>query len=237
MTIMLGNADITNVRLGSTKVDKVMLGEQLVWPTETTTPFTLGAIHWLPFTNSPTEDIGTAPVVWNTYQSPTVSDGALVTGRVRFPTNTTYNPLNGSAVTGWMNVQSPPSYFAAKTLSATANYSELAVATKSGGNLRFGFRRGAGAMQEVVTGVATPGTWVFVAVMMEPTGTGDIWRYRAYINDVEVVNSTYDAGTQGSAPYPSAEFDADRALLDEAAVYNRALTASEVASLVAAGRS
>lgn len=231
MTIMLGNADTTNVRMGSTKVDKVMLGEQLVWPTETTTPFTLGAIHWLPFTNSPTEDIGTAPAVWNTYQSPTISDGALVSGRVRYPTNSTYDPANGSTVTGWVRNTATGIPYGDPPLSATASFSEISFWANSAGAARWRFRRGGAGAQTIIAGTVPDG-WAFIAACMEPV-SGTTWRYRAYINGTEALNNTYDAGTQHAVTFNSAEFRAASADISDAAIYNRALTASEVASLFA----
>lgn len=197
-------------------------------------PATLGAIHWLPFTNSPTENLGSSGGVWQEYQTPSVSGGALTTGTVRNPSPNPYNPTSGSAFTAWLNtthtnnsVQSP--------IQVKASYSELSFGFNgSTRQARWDFRRGSDIGPAVTAGTVPTG-WTSVAACMEPV-SGTTWRYRGYINGSEVVNATYNAGTQHPVTSTSAVMNAYSAQLDDIAIYNRALTAQEIVSLYQLGR-
>ena len=168
------------------------------------------------------------------YGTPTVSGGALVSGLVRYPANSTYDPTNGSTVTGWVRNTSTSNFHGDKPLSATASFSEISFAANSAGSAQWVFRRGGAGAQTITTGTV-PDEWAFIAACMEPV-SGTTWRYRAYINGTEVLNDTYNAGTQHAVTFNSATFDATRADVSDAAIYNRALTATEIADLHNAGR-
>lgn len=197
-------------------------------------PATLGAVHWLPFTNSPTEDIGTSPGVWGTNGTMTVSGGALTSGMVRNPSPSTYTPIQGCAFTCWL-VPTDTSSFANTVPNVFAENSILSMSyVGTSRAVSWQFRRGANVPQRPTAGTLTTG-WNFVAGCMEPV-SGTTWRYRGYINGTEVVNATYDAGTQGTVSFRYPSIDAAYAQVDDFAVYNRALTAAEVTSLHQLGR-
>lgn len=235
MSLQFAPTKIGAMQYNGVTIGEAMYNGQIVWSAaQPVTPFTLGAIHWLPFTDSPTEDIGTSPATWSTYQSPTISDGALVSGRVRYPSNSTYDPSNGSTVTGWVRNTSTAITYGDPPLSATASSSEITFWANSADAAQWRFRRGAASNQTIIAGTVPDG-WAFIAACMEPV-SGTTWRYRAYINGTGVLNDTYDAGTQGSVTFNSAEFRAASADISDAAIYNRALTATEISDLHDAGR-
>lgn len=234
MAIQFGDTRIGEMRYNGVDIVEAMYNGQIVWQAGGLTPYELGAIHWLPFNDDPLEDIGTAPSTWSGYLTPTVSGGALVSGTVRYPANSTYDPTNGSTVTGWVRNTSTSINYGDQPLSATASFSEITFWANSAGSARWRFRRGASGAQITIAGTVPEG-WAFIAACMEPV-SGTTWRYRAYINGTEVVNDTYNAGTQHAVTFNSATFDATRADVSDAAIYNRALTATEIADLHNAGR-
>lgn len=239
MSIKISGVDIKNVIVAGASAKSVRLGTGAanveVWTSEPPlSPATLGAVHWLPFTNSPTEDIGTSPGVWGTYGTMTLSAGALTSGMARYPSPSTYNPLQGCAFTCWL-VPTSTSTFQEVVPTITADNSIMSMSylgsTKA---VSWQFRRGASNPQRPTAGTLTTG-WNFVAGCMEPVSS-TTWRYRGYINGTEVVNATYDAGTQGTISFRQPSIDATYAQVDDFAVYNRALTAAEVKSLHQLGR-
>ena len=233
MPIYRGATKVAPVR--DVPLSRVYRGDRLVWSaTPATTPATLGAIHWLPFNDDPLEDIGTAPSTWSGYQTPTVSGGALVSGQVGYPANSTYDPANGSTVTGWVRNTSTSSFYVNAPLSASASYSEIEFRANSARSARWAFRRGGAGAQIIIAGTV-PDEWAFIAACMEPV-SGTTWRYRAYINGDEVLNNTYNAGTQHAVTFNSALFDARYADISDAAIYNHALTPQDIADLHDAGR-
>ena len=234
MSIQFGDTRIGEMRYNGANIVEAMYDGQIVWQAGGLTPYELGAIHWLPFNDDPLEDIGTAPATWQEFQTPTVSGGALVSGRVRYPANSTYDPANGSTVTGWVRNTSTSITYGNAPLSATASYSKIEFRANSAGSARWAFRRGAATAQIIIAGTVPEG-WAFIAACMEPV-SGTTWRYRAYINGDEVVNDTYDAGTQHAVTFNSALFDARYADISDAAIYNHALTPQDIADLHDAGR-
>lgn len=236
MSAQFGSAKIGGMQYNGLNIAEARYNGQVVFKAKPNlSPATLGAVHWLPFTNSPTEDIGTSPGVWGTYGTVGISGGALTSGTVRWPSPSGYNPTSGCAVTGWVNTTHTGAAFQAP-IQVTASYSALNFSFNgSTRQARWEFRRG-GTASQFVTGGTVPVGWVSVAACMEPV-TGTTWRYRAYIGGTEVVNATYNAGTQHAITGASAgNFDSFSAQLDDLAIYNRALTAAEVTSLHQLGR-
>lgn len=234
MGIFPGGAAIKEVYAGA-PIKEVYAGSQLVWSSAPPlSPATLGAIHWLPFTNSPTEDIGNSPVVWGTNGTMEISNGALIKGELRNPSNSTWTPAGPHSFTGWVSTTDTGNYLNT-VFNVSASYSRMAFyfhgSTRAA---RWEFQRGGTSYQTVNAG-SVPTGWVFIAMCMEPT-TGTTWRYRAYINGAEVANATYGAGTQHPITSVSPRFISSSAALDDCALYNRALTAQEIASLHQLGR-
>lgn len=234
MSIQFGDTRIGAMQYNGVDIVEAMYDGQIVWQAGGLTPYELGAIHWLPFTTDPLEDIGTAPATWGGSQTPTVSGGALVSGTVSGYNHSTYDPTNGSSVTGWVRNTSTSINYGNPPLSATASFSEITFWANSAGAARWRFRRGGAGAQTVNAGTV-PDEWAFIAACMEPV-SGTTWRYRAYINGTEVLNNTYNAGTQHAVTFNSALFDAYRADISDAAIYNHALTPQDIADLHDAGR-
>lgn len=234
MPINTTNKPLKKRIINGKEVKKVYQGSQLVW-TSSVNPATLGATHWLPFTNSPTEDIGTSPATWGVLNNPTVKDGYLATGTVRNPTGSTWSSMGAHSFSGWIKTVDKGNLFYA-TVDIGASYSKMSMDFNgSTREVRWAFRRGESSPQMAIAGTL-PDEWAFVAMTMEPL-SGTNWQYRAYINGREVTSGTYNGGTQSPEATIFPSFSTGSALLDDMAMYKKALTPREVASLYVNGRS
>lgn len=241
MTINLGGAPIKDVRVAGVQAQRVMLGTGTsaveVWSAKPpVSPAAFGAVHWLPFTPEPTTDLGTQPRTWETYGTVNVADGALTSGRVRYPDNSAYTPIAGCAMTYWVKHTSSLNSLGANAFEARADYSEMRQnihgATRA---VRWRFGRGGTSAQSLDAGTVPLGVWTFIAACMEPV-SGTTWRYRGYINGNQVVNNTYNAGVQHPVTWVELQVNPQDGHVDDAAVYNRALTAEEITALYEIGR-
>ena len=236
MSAQFGSAKIGAMQYNGLNIAEARYNGQVVFKAKPNlSPATLGAVHWLPFTNSVTEDSGNDPGAWTVYGSPTLSGGALTSGQARLSgSEAHFTPIGGWSFTQWITTT--------KTLNAlstgsyvSASYSRMDLAyngaTRAAG---WTFQRGATSNPVIYAGTVPTG-WVHIGMCMEPV-SGNTWRYRAYINGAEVLNATYDAGTQHPVTFTAARADAAAALVDDFAVYNHALTAQEIVSLYQLGR-
>lgn len=236
MSAQFGSAKIGAMQYSGLNIAEARYNGQVVFKAKPNlSPASLGAVHWLPFTNSPTENLGSSGGVWGELNTPAVTGGALTTGTVRNPSPNPYDPSNGCAFTGWVNTTHTLNNLQ-QPIKVTASYSELGFSFNGlTREAQWTFRRG-GTSAQLVYGGTVPTGWVSVAACMEPV-TGTTWRYRAYIGGSEVVNSTYNAGTQQAVTFAYATVNSSSAQLDDIAIYNRALTAQEILSLHQLGRS
>lgn len=226
-------------RPGGQALSRVYRGDRLVWTSApAVTPATLGAIHWLPFTTTPGEDLGSHPIAWGVGSS-VVSGGALKSGIIQMPypgSVSPYTPMGGSSFTGWIYPTSTDSNIGAAPLSLSASFSLVEFRYNGGTRTaQWRFQRGSSTQQTINAGTVPDG-WAHVAACMEPV-SGTTWRYRAYLNGVQVLNSTYNAGTQHAISFKNFTINAQTANVNDAAAYNRPLDPTEIAALHAAGRS
>lgn len=237
MAVRRGTATPSAIFRGTVPVQKIMRGTVEVWSAKPpVSPTTLGAVHWLPFTPELTTDLGTQPRVWSTNGSMAGEGGALSGGIVQNPANTAYTPVAGCAMTYWVKNTRTINALGASALQATASFSEMSQSINGQTRaVQWTFRRGATTAQNVYAGTVPRGEWTFIAACMEPV-SGTTWRYRGYINGTQVVNNTYNAGTQHAVTFASARANSQDGHVDDAAIYNRALTAEEITALYGVGR-
>lgn len=238
MPIYRGATKITPVR-GGTALSRVYRGATLVWEAKTT-PVKLGAVSWLDFTNG-VQDIGLQP------QTAILSVGAVANGYGHEPTiyMQRMKPFDLGGDFGfsmWRHARNTTAETAAPAvwLYDSNNYEIALFARQSNGDAKIRFRHGDNPAQSRT--ISLPGGWHHIAAFLEKA-SGTTFRATCYVDGVQVLNFTFNAGTQtpvsSVGPYfyhygGVADRESD---VDDIAIYLRALTHSEVTGLHSAGRS
>lgn len=234
MPISFGGSNIGAIYVGGTPIKEVYSGGTLVW-SASKTPYDLGAKHWLRFDANATTDTGTNPATWSQTEA-AVSAYSLRYGSSSATTGLQVNPSSGFGFSVWVNAQQATTSsaielvgnFCGLTLSPRYNASNFAMFTQLGSGASF---------PTYITEPPSPGSWHMFAVFLYPV-SGNSWERVCYLDAVEVDKIPFThGGTPPTITAASVNTRGGAAWLDDAAFYNKALSAADVAALYSSGRS
>ena len=216
-------------------------GRQGIVPLTPKTPGDIGARNWLAFnTANPYLDGGTAPMEWKqastSYPAPATSAGAVTNSNLYAyrAAGTDANPTTGFTIAYWLYwTNTNTTNKVGGKLSGAWSQATL-IRNGANGAATWTIQAGTSTTTDLGGGTIPANTWTHVAATATPNGSK--WDLATYINGTAAATTTKDLGAQQSnATIGDFAFPYEYALgkFDDIAIWDRALTPTEVASLAA----